>query len=116
SATIIDLAIRKYVRISETTQKKILKDKKAYEFTLLNTDWSGLKPHETKILRKIFETVSVGTTVKLDSLKNTFYLTVKSIATDMPKSLTTAGYFPTNPGHAGGMLWAVFAGVIILTF
>ncbi len=42
SATIIDLAIRKYLRITEVVQKKILKDKKTYEFTLLNTDWSPL--------------------------------------------------------------------------
>src|SRR5690606_35918823 len=89
SATIIDLAIRKYIRINEVVKKKLLKDKTTYSFILLNTDWSQLKKHESKILGGIFTgAATTGKEVELDDLKNKFYTTIQSLQSSMPKRLT----------------------------
>lgn len=115
SATIIDLAIRKYLRIIEVTKKKILKDSKTYQFELLNPDFSGLKAHEQQVLNDLFPVKTIGETVTLDSLKNKFYKTIQSLQKELPKELTKAGYFMSNPAHAGRSLYvlAVILGVLV---
>lgn len=114
SATIIDLAIRKYLRIIEETKKKIFKDKKTYSFELLKTDFSGLKDHEQKILNDIFPTLAMGEIVGLDSLKNKFYKTIRSLGSSLPKQLTQDGYFPSNPKYAGAFMYGAAFGLFIL--
>jgi len=118
SATIVDLAIRGYLKIIETKEKKILKDKLNYEFEVVRTDWDELKPHEAKIMSAILAEVPTGkaTTVSLDMLKKSFYKTVTKLQGDMPKQLASDGYFTSNPASSGTRMWVVFAILIGLMF
>lgn len=118
SATIIDLAIRGYLKIIETKEKKILKDKLTYEFEIIKTDWGQLKPHEEKIMSSIMAEMPTGKTthVSLDMLKKSFYKTVTKLQSDMPKQLATDGYFTSNPASSGTRMWVVFGVLVALTF
>lgn len=116
SATIIDLAIRKYIRIHEATKKKILKDKKEYELELTNDDWSKLKNHEQKILKDIFQDQELGKRVELESLKNKFYKTIQDMQASLPKELTHAGYFTSNPRTAGSLMYGLGIALVVIGF
>lgn len=113
SATIIDLAIRKYIRIIEVKKKELFKDKKTYEFELLRTDIDKLKPYEHTVLSDLFLKHEVGERVDLDYLKTIFYKTIQSLQISLPETLTKAGYFTSNPIKAGHGMF-VAAGVITL--
>ncbi len=145
SATIIDLAIRKYLRISETTEKKLLRDKKAYSLELLNNNWEGLKSHEVQVLNDIFtatkikigfsmtalkslqnslneaisasqQAAEVGKVVSLKELNGVFYQTIQSLQNTLPKELTAAGYFPYNPKYVGVGMYIISVVLVILGF
>ena len=116
SATIIDLAIKKHLVIIEETEKKLLKDKKVYIFKRTDSDTSKLSDYELQILNAIFPSLSAGTEVKLDSLKNNFYTTVKALQSKLPKDLTTKGYFEVNPMTAGNRLFIAAAILFFVAF
>ncbi len=118
SATIIDLAVRKYIRIIETNQKKLLKDKKTYEFEIIKFDWTELKPHEEKILSGIMAGEPAGKTVRvsLETLKGSFYKVIQNLQSSLPKDMTKAGYFPTNPRHAGSGMYIAAGVSLFLAF
>ncbi len=116
SAVIIDLAIRKYLKINEITEKKILKDKKTYEFELVNPDFSVLKSYEQAIMNKLFAAKTADERVTLAALKSTFYVTVQSLQTSLPKDLTDQGYFPSNPKRAGAGMYIGAGALVFLAF
>src|SRR5690606_20248304 len=103
-------------KIHEITEKKILKDKKTYEFELINVDWTGLKTHEIKILSGLFTSKTVGSKVSLDGLKDSFYKIIQSLQSDMPKKLTKAGYFTSNPRRAGAGLYVLAVALAVIGF
>ncbi len=72
SATLIDLAVRKYVRLHENEKKVFFVKSKSYSVELINTDFSGLKSHEKDLLEGIFgDAVMSGLTVDLSKLNKT---------------------------------------------
>ncbi len=118
SATIIDLAIRKYLRIIEATEDRLFKDKKNYYFELLKPADSSLKSHELTILKALFPAQQAGEKIDLSYLKNKFYKTIRALQKSVPQSLVSDGYFATNPQKAGrglmifGFVLVVVAGVV----
>ena len=116
TATLIDLAIRGYIKIIEAKQAKALrKDKLSYRLQLVNTDFSALDPSETKLMNGLFADPTAGAEVDISALKNKLYTTSKGISKDVTKSLTDGGYFRGNPASAGsGMIVALIAlGIIV---
>lgn len=116
SATIIDLAIRKYVRIAEVTEKKIFKDGKAIQLELRSADYSKLKRHEVDILDAIFPGRTPGEIVKIDSLKNKLYKTQANVQKSIMAQLVNEKYFPSNPITAGAKLFIIAGVAIVLGF
>lgn len=112
SATIIDLAIRKYLRIVETKEKKLIRTATTYQFELLNPDFSTLKPYEQKVLQAIFPSQQVGEVTDLSALKNKFYKEAQSIQKSIPEGLVTNGYLPRTASKATGSMM-IFAAVLI---
>ncbi|OGH06107.1 MAG: hypothetical protein A2W22_04320 [Candidatus Levybacteria bacterium RBG_16_35_11] len=111
-ATIFDLAIRKYLKIIELTEKKgILKLKKS-EYVL-----SKLKDHndgkvsnfEKILLDRLFED---GDEIKLSSLNNDFYITFGNIQKEVFNSLVKKGFYSKNPSNMKALL-AVLGGLSI---
>jgi uncharacterized membrane protein YgcG len=86
SATIIDLAIRKYLKIIET-KSGLMGRSKSYQLELLNPDYSQLRPYERQIMEGLFTPATAGTVVKLSDLAS-FYKTAKDVRETINSSLT----------------------------
>jgi uncharacterized membrane protein YgcG len=116
SATIIDLAIRKYLRLIESTEKNALGlgSHKTYTLERLPVPANdALKPYEQQILDGLFPQ---GDTTKLSDLKNKFYVTRGKVLKAVPQALTLQGYFTKNPRKVGGWLHIVGALLFIIGF
>ncbi len=120
TATIVDLAIRKYLKIVETKKDRLIgKDKLEYSFVLLNSDMTGLKPHEISLLSGMFLLMHSGAEVTVKDLKdNKLYLAVAKIKKDIGKTLTADGYFRSYPLTSATSLWVVIGilGFVLFTF
>jgi uncharacterized membrane protein len=100
SATLIDLAVRGYMKIMEI-------EKNEYKFTKLRGG-SGLKPFELGIFDKIFEN---GETRLLSALKFNFKSTLDSTKNLLYDSLTKEKYFTKNPEDTRGGYLAI--GIVV---
>ena len=108
TATLIDLAIRKYVKIHEETKRQLIGSTQTYHFELLKSDWASLNDSERQILTALFEDKTAGTVVDdLAGRRTELAQVFRDLGSSLPKDLTTRGYFPANPMTSGGWLWAV---------
>jgi len=100
TSTIVDLAVRGFIKIEETDDKGLLFHHKDYIFHLLQKrqDWSGLAPHERVMMENIF-TGDVPDT-RLSSLKNRFYTAVPMVRTDIMSALKQKGMYTLDPESA----------------
>src|ERR1022692_4108294 len=112
TSTIVDLAVRGFLKIEETDDKGVLFHHKDYIFHLLQRrqDWRGLAPHELVMLENIF--VGDATDTRLSSLKNRFYTAVPVVRTDIMSALKQKGIYALDPESANG--YSVGAAVCIL--
>lgn len=102
TATIVDLAVRKYIRIIEQKEKKKLhKDALTYQLELLKVDFAELESFEARLLRNIFTQQSPGEIITLNKAKSSLYDTAKVIKSEVAKRLTDNGYFRQDPTKAG---------------
>ena len=98
TATIIDLAIRKYIQIIESDDKRLLVMKhKGYTLKLLNKDWSALNSWERELLGALFGVDGGTEMIDIAYMKTKLYSDAKNIKDDVSVSLTTRGYFVANP-------------------
>jgi len=112
TSTIIDLAVRGYIKIEETAEKILVFTHKDYVFHLLKPrdQWGGdLAPHERVMLENVF---AGGEETRLSSLKNRFYTAVPIIREDIMSALKGKGVYLLDPESANG--YSVGAGIAIL--
>ena len=112
TSTMVDLAVRGYIKIEETAEKVLLFTHKDYIFHLLKPreQWgTGLAPHERVMLENVF---AGGTDTRLSDLKNRFYTAVPIIRQDIMSALKTKGIYLLDPESANG--YSVAAGIGIL--
>jgi len=91
TATIIDLAVRKYIKIIE---KKVSR----YELALLKKDFINdpqLKNYEKTILRKIFPPDKEK--IDINDLEDKFYRNLPIIIKEVTQDLVKNGYYQNNP-------------------
>lgn len=97
SATLVDLAVKGYIRIKEEEEKGVFFSKKDYTFTFLRPD-SGigipLRKHETELLSGIF---GKSREKKLSDLTNTFYTHLPAIRNALYDLMVSEGYFNARP-------------------
>lgn len=89
TSTMVDLAVRGYIKIEETAEKALLFTHKDYIFHLLKPreQWGAdLAPHERVMLENVF---AGGTDTRLSDLKNRFYTAVPIIRQDIMSALKT---------------------------
>ncbi|MEK7170755.1 MAG: DUF2207 domain-containing protein [Patescibacteria group bacterium] len=77
TATIIDLAVRKCLTITEIPGGFLKKED--YLLTLLVFDYSKLKSYETTILSKLFSAIEPGKTTKISDQNDHFYTVIKDV-------------------------------------
>ena len=118
SATIVDLAVRGYLRIEEKPKAGIL-GKADYELHDLGRGTGGLLPYERKLLDAL---VSGGSPALLSDLKNEFHEDLVRVKKELYKQgVNKNNFFPRNPetvrqqyGLAGAVL--IVAGVAAIWF
>jgi uncharacterized membrane protein len=101
TSTLVDLAVRGYVKIEETKEEGLLSlfHGKDYVFHLLKpmTEWQGLAPHERVMLENVF---GGGQQTKLSSLRNKFYTAIPILKQDILTALKSKGMYRTDPDAA----------------
>jgi uncharacterized membrane protein len=101
TASIIDLAVRGYIRIQETEKSGFLKKKTTYTLERRNSPKRGdtLSEFESTLLEKIF---GGDERVELDDLKNEFYKHIKKLKELLYAETSAIGYFEENPEKVRG--------------
>jgi hypothetical protein len=113
TSTMVDLAVRGYIRIEENAEKVLLFTHKDYVFRLLRPreQWGpDLVPHERVMLENIF---AGGEETRLSSLKNRFYTAVPIIREDIMSALKRKGIYLLDPESANGYSIAAAIGMLI---
>jgi len=113
SATVIQLAIKGYLKIKEIEKKKILGKDRDYELIRLKEADDHLQAYEKEVFNGIFD---VGKTRTISSLKNKFYVHLKKVKKDMYELVVREGYFPTNPEKVRKMYAVISFFIIPLGF
>ena len=110
TSTIVDLAVRGYIKIEEKVDTFLVFHHKDYLFTLLKPreQWTDLTSHERVMLNNIFVT---GTGTHLSDLKNRFYTAIPIVREEIMSSLKSKGIYTLDPESANG--YSVVAGVAI---
>jgi uncharacterized membrane protein YgcG len=89
SATLVDLAVRGYVRLHDDSKKIIFFTQRHFRLELLKNDFSNLKSHEKELLEAIFTNQQVGNVIELNKLnKTSMAIALQNIKKDLSKSLT----------------------------
>jgi uncharacterized membrane protein len=119
SATLVDLAVRKHLRITEERSGGIfgLFQKEDYTLEKLHEDESDLLPYEAKLKNSLFDG---NTTVKVSALKNKFHKDLDRIKKAMYTQAVNDKFFPRNPDAirltyriAGFVIAAIGVGVLV---
>ena len=100
TATIVDLAVRGYIKIEEKDEQHMmgLWSNKEYVFHLRKKrgEWSGLKEHEIELLDAMFATGSIDV-VELSDLQNRFYTHLPGLRNRIFRALMAKGYYLHRP-------------------
>jgi uncharacterized membrane protein len=109
TSTIVDLAVRGYLKIEETESKVLLFTHRDYVFHLLKPpgSWSSLEAHESVMLKHMFP--GDATQVRLSGLRNQFYVAIPTIKEDILAELKSKGMYSVDPDSAHAY---VLAGVV----
>jgi hypothetical protein len=111
TSTIVDLAVRGYIKIEEKVDTFLVFHHKDYLFHLLKPreQWGpDLTPHERVMLENIFVD---GSETRLSSLKNRFYTVIPVVRQDIMLALKNKGIYTLDPESANG--YSIVAGVAI---
>ncbi len=110
TCTLMDLAVRGFVKIEEVDDKGLVFHHKDYVLHLLKpmAQWTDLAPHERVMLTNVF---GEGDQTRLSSLKNRFYVAIPVIKQDIMAALKTKGMYLVDPDSANG--YSV-AGILVI--
>jgi hypothetical protein len=115
TATLVDLAVRGFLKIEEITESHLFGLSKSTDYIIhilrKRSDWSGLKPHEERYLSALSNTSPDGESVKISELKDKFYTSLPSIRNGIYDSLVASGYYVERPDKVRGK----WAGLGVLT-
>ena len=108
SSTLIDLAVRGYLRIEPVSEGGLF-SRPEVRFVRLREADGELADHEQEMMRGLF---SAGEKeVFLSELREQFYVHVSTIKQDLYSGLVKKGYFSVDPEKVRTS-WQVFAGVV----
>lgn len=112
TATLVDLAVRGYIRIEEVEDPVLFglfsRDDFAFHLLRPRNEWGDLAQHERLVLQGIFE--DGGPVVRLSELKNQFYRHLGGIKGSMMASLVSRGFYRSDPTRTrGGWLASALA-------
>jgi hypothetical protein len=116
TATLVDLAVRGYIHITELTEKHLFGLTKSTDYQLdiirKRSDWKDLKPHEVSYLDALGHAApSDAYSVKVSELKDRFYKFLPEIRDAIYDSLLGAGFYRDRPDKTKAK-WVVLAVIV----
>lgn len=111
STTIIDLAVRGYIKIKEIPKTGIF-GKKDYEITLLK-DYGDLGSYENDAISGFGFDHKVGSSVKLSELKNEYYKNITQMKKTLYGEMKNRNWFFANPEAVRNIY--IFIGIAIIS-
>ena len=108
SATVIDLAVRGYLRIEEIEGGGMF-SRTDWRLTLLKSPDASLRPYETSLLHGIFRMQNI---IQLSDLKNTFAQTLTKVKSQMYGEVLARRWFRSSPDTTRNV-WRVLAGLLV---
>ena len=110
SSTLIDLAVRGYLRIDPVSEGGLFSKPEVLFVKLKDAD-DALEPHEKEMFNGIF---SGSDKTYLSELRERFYVHLSSIQSDLYKGLVRKGYFSVSPEkvRSGWQGFAVVLGIL----
>jgi uncharacterized membrane protein len=114
TATLVDLAVRGYLRIEEVEKHVLVFTTRDYAFEMVKPQetWhTELKPHEQQMLTGLFKGGS-RPRVELSQLKNEFYVNLRYIRDFVYEALVQRGFYARRPDEAAR--WWIVLGVGLL--
>lgn len=111
TATIIDLATRGYLTITEEAKKWIF-GKTDYIFSKKERDTKDLLSYEKLLLDRLFND---GDEVKMSKLKNKFYDDLAKVKIALYEEVTKLGLFAENPESVRGRYIIYSIGILIVS-
>jgi uncharacterized membrane protein len=102
TSTLVDLAVRGYLKIEEVNEKVLFFNNRDFVFHLLKpqSEWGNLARHENEILSNMF--FSSSTECRFSDLKNRFYLAIPSIKKEIIEELKSRTMYRVDPDTANG--------------
>ena len=128
TATVVDLAVKGYVRIEEREESKLfgLFTSKDYVFHLRKPEgeWTSLRPHEQRLLKGLFKEADLAAasaasgeygSVSLSKLQNRFYKDLPDIKDRVFEQLIARGYYAKRPDRIRTIyiVVGIIAGVLV---
>ncbi len=110
TSTLVDLAVKGYIKIEEVAERVLLFTHRDYIFHSLKPkdNWSRLASHERVMLNHMFP--GEVTQVRLSALKNQFYVAIPTMKSNILAELKAKSMYSVDPDSAHGY---VFLGVIL---
>ena len=107
TATLVDLAVRGYIHITELSEEHLFGLSKStdYRIDILRTrsDWKDLKSHETSYLDALGQAAPGDEySMKISDLRNRFYRFLPGIKNAIYDELVAAGYYIERPDKTRG--------------
>jgi uncharacterized membrane protein len=115
TSTLVDLAVRGYLKIKEVEVTHFLRKTEDYQLQFLKNseeDWGKLAPYEQIMLNHIF---GAAPAIYVSQLKNQFYVAIPKIRETVMSELDRKGMYSVDPGQAYGLMF-VGAAVIAAPF
>lgn len=111
TATIVDLAVRGWLRIEEVPRKNPKKKPKDWTLVRLRSGTEGLLPFEAWLLSDLFEE---GGRVQLSDLSTTFASSLAKVQGMMYEHVASVGWFRGNPKNVRNAWLASAFGIMFL--
>lgn len=121
TATLVDLAVRGFVRIEEITESRLLGLSTSTDYIIhiirKRAEWTSLKPHEQRYLEALSSAAPRDAyVVKVSELSNRFYKSLPKIRDAIYDSLVATGYYLERPDQvkvkwAGLAVFCAVAGI-----
>jgi uncharacterized membrane protein YgcG len=120
TATLVDLAVRGYLHITELKESHLLGLVKStdYQFDILKnrSEWNSLKAHEVSYLDALSQCAQGDAySVKMSEMTNKFYKFLPEIRNSIYDELVQSEYYRERPDRAKAKAWgiAVFVSFIL---
>ncbi|MGH7503723.1 MAG: DUF2207 domain-containing protein [Longimicrobiales bacterium] len=101
TATLVDLAVRGFIRIEETDEKQFfgLLSNQVFTFHLVRgrEEWAGLREFERELLDALFK--GSKRVVNTEDLENSFYKDLPGIRSKLSQSLVEGGHYLRHPNR-----------------